>query len=92
MGWENFTDLIQSSPTKVETGQAGKKGMELDSRKWVDRIEWCAQITFETQEVGEIGWKEAGEWRGFPILWMGVIGKDFQLREKESKNQERLEI
>ena len=28
---------------------------------------------FDTQEVREIGRKEAGESRGFPILCMGII-------------------
>ena len=29
--------------------------------------------SFETQEVREIGRKEAGESRGFPILWIRII-------------------
>ena len=29
--------------------------------------------SFETKAVREIGRKEAGEWRGFSILWMGMI-------------------
>ena len=29
--------------------------------------------SFDTQEVREIGWKEAGKSRGFPILCMGII-------------------
>ena len=29
--------------------------------------------SFETQEVREIGQKEAGESRDFPILWMGIM-------------------
>ena len=28
--------------------------------------------SFDTLEVKGIGWKEAGESRGFPILWMGI--------------------
>ena len=46
--------------------------MELDSRKKSRRDKIiCSNIitnTFETQEVREIGRKEAGEFRGFPIL------------------------
>ena len=29
--------------------------------------------SFDMQEVREIGRKEAGESKGFPILWMGII-------------------
>ena len=34
--------------------------------------------SFDTQEVREIGRKEAGESRGFPILCMGIIEDVFQ--------------
>ena len=44
--------------------------------------------SFDTQEVREIGRKEAGESRGFPILCMGIIedilrmeGKDVETRK-----------
>ena len=66
--------------------------MELDSRKkrrW-DRM--MRSKSFETQEVREIGWKEAGESRGFPILCMGIIGDVFQMEGKECEDQERLKI
>ena len=33
--------------------------------------------SFETQEMREISWKEAGESRGFPILWMRIIEEVF---------------
>ena len=39
--------------------------------------------SFETQEVREIGRKEAGESKGFPILWMGIIEDVFQMERKE---------
>ena len=41
--------------------------------------------SFETQEVREIGRKEAGESRGFPILWMGIMEDVFQMKGKECK-------
>ena len=48
--------------------------------------------SFETQEVREIGRKEAGESRGFPILWIGIIEDAFQMKGKECKYQERLKM
>ena len=39
--------------------------------------------SFEMQEVREIGWKETGESRGFPILCMGIIEDVFQMEGKE---------
>ena len=47
---------------------------------------------FETQEVRQISRKEAGESRGFPILWMVIIKDVFQMEEKECKDQERLKM
>ena len=40
----------------------------------------------------EIGWKEAGESKGFPILWMGIIEDVFHMEGKECKVQERLKM
>ena len=48
--------------------------------------------SFDTQEVGEIGRKKAGESRGFPILWIGIIEDIFQMEGKECKDQERLKM
>ena len=48
--------------------------------------------SFDTQEVREIGRKEARESRGFPILWMGIIEDVFQMEGKECKDQERLKM
>ena len=48
--------------------------------------------SFETQEVREIGRKEAGELRGFHILWMGIIEDVFQMEGKECEDQERLKM
>ena len=48
--------------------------------------------SFDTQEVREIGRKEAGESRDFPILCMGIIEDVFQMEEKKCKDQERLKM
>ena len=42
--------------------------MELDTRKKSRRDRMMCSNSLETQEVREIGSKEAGESRGFPIL------------------------
>ncbi len=47
--------------------------MELDSRKKSRRDRMMRSNSFEMQEAREIGRKEAGESRGFPILWMEII-------------------
>ena len=44
--------------------------MELDSRKKSRRDKIICSNTFERQEVREIGRKEAGEFRGFPISYV----------------------
>ena len=38
----------------------------------------------------EIGEKKAGESRGFPILWMGIMEDVFQMDGKKCKDQETL--
>ena len=48
--------------------------------------------SFDTQEVREIGRKEPGGSRGFPILWVGIIQDVFQMEGKECKVQERLKM
>ena len=48
--------------------------------------------SFETQEVREIGRKEVGESRDFPILWMGILEDVFQTEGKERNDQERLKM
>ena len=45
--------------------------MELDSRKSRQDRMMCSK-SFEVQGVREIGCEEAGESRGFPILWMRI--------------------
>ena len=66
--------------------------MELDSRKKsrLDRI--MRSKSFDTQEVREIGLKEAGELRDFHILCMGIIEDVFQMEGKECRDQERLKM
>ena len=66
--------------------------MELDSRKKRRRDRMMRSNSFDTQEVREIGRKEAGELRGFPILWMGIIEDVFQMEAKECEDQERLKM
>ena len=65
--------------------------MELDSRKKSRRDRMMRSKSFHTQ-VREIGRKEAGESRGFSILWMGIMKDLFQMEGKECKVQERLKI
>ena len=59
--------------------------MELDYRKKSRRDSMMRSSSFESQEVREIGRKEAGESRGFPILWMGIMEDVFQMKGKECK-------
>ena len=59
--------------------------MELDSRKKSRRDRMMRSKSFETKEVRETGRKEAGESRGFPILWMGIIKDLFQIEGKKCK-------
>ena len=66
--------------------------MQLDSRKKSRRDRMMRSKSFETQEVREIGRKEPGESRGFPILWMGIIEDVIQMEGKECKVQERLKM
>ena len=58
--------------------------MELGSRKKSRRDRMMRSNSFDTQEVREIGRKEAGESRGFPILCMGIIEDVLQMEGKES--------
>ena len=66
--------------------------MELDSRKKSKRDRMICSNSFDTQEVREIGRKEAGESRGFPILCMGIMEDVFQMERKECEDQERLRL
>ena len=40
----------------------------------------------------KIGWKKAGESKGFPILSMGIIEDVFKMEGKKFKDQEGLKI
>ena len=66
--------------------------MELNSRKKSRRGRMMRSKSFDTQEVREIDRKEAGESRGFPILWKGIMEDLFQMEEKECEVQERLKM
>ena len=66
--------------------------MELDSRKKSRPDRVMHSNSFDMQEVREIGCKQAGESRCFPILWMGIIENVFQMEGKECKDQERLKM
>ena len=66
--------------------------MELDSRKKSRRDRIMRSKSFDTQKVREISRKEAGESRGFPILWMVIIEDVFQMEGKECEIQERLKM
>ena len=66
--------------------------MELDSRKKSRRDRMMRSKSFEMQEVREIGQKEAGESRGFPILWMDMIEDVFQIEGKECEDLDRLKM
>ena len=66
--------------------------MELDSRKKSRRDRIMRSKRFETQEVREIGRKEAEELRGVSILWMGIMEDVFQMEGKECEVQERLKM
>ena len=66
--------------------------MELDSRKNSRRDRMMRSNSFNTQEVREIGRKEARESRGFPILCIGIIEDVFQMEGKECEDQERLKM
>ena len=66
--------------------------MELGSRKKSKRDRMMRSKSFEAQQVREIGRKEAGESRGFPILWMAIMKDVFQMKGKECEVQERLKM
>ena len=65
---------------------------KLDSRKKRRRDRMMRSNNFDTQEVREIGRKEAGESRGFPILCMGIMEDVFPMEGKECEDQERLKM
>ena len=66
--------------------------MELDSRKMSRPDSMMCSNSFDTQEMSEIGRKEARESRGFPILCMGTIENVFQIEGKECEDQDRVKM
>ena len=66
--------------------------MELDSRKKRRQDRMMQSNSFDTQKMREIGQKEAGESRGFPIVCMGIMEDVFQMEGKECEDQERLKM
>ena len=66
--------------------------MELDSRKKSRRDKMMRFKSFDMQEAREIGRKEAGESRGFPMLCMEMMENVFQMEGKKCKVQERLKM
>ena len=66
--------------------------MKLYSRKKSKRDRMMRSNSFDTHEAKEIGRKEAGESRGFPILCMGIMEDVFQMEGKECEDQERLKM
>ena len=68
--------------------------MKLDSRKKSRRDRMMRSKSFDMQEVIEIGRKEGGESRSFPILLMGIILIEdaLQMEGRECEVQERLMI
>ena len=66
--------------------------MEYDSRKKSRRNSIMRSKSFDTQKVREIGRKEAGESRGFPMSWIGIIEDVFQREGKECKDPKRLKM
>ena len=59
--------------------------MELDSRKKSRRDRMMRSKSFEMQEVREISRKEAGELRGFPMLWMGKMSSRWKKRNVKTR-------
>ena len=85
-GLRKEQNLIKSKVSRAETGLAGRERMELDSKKRSRRERMMRSNSFDTHEVREIGRKEAGESRGFPIIWLGMKNV-FQMEGKECKDQ-----
>ena len=81
-GLRKVQNLILSKPSRAKTGLVGR--MELDSRK-SRRDRMMPSKSFDTEEVREIGRKEAEESKGFPILWMGTTDV-FQMEGMECED------
>ena len=55
--------------------------MELDFRKKIRHDRMMRSKSFETEEVRQVGRKEVGELRGFPIFWMGIMEMSFRWKK-----------
>ena len=64
--------------------------MELKSEKKSRQNRKMCSKSFDTQEMREIGQKEAGKSRDFPILW--IMEDVFQMEGKECRVQEKLKM
>ena len=80
-GLRNVQNLIKCRPFRAETCWRGKR-MELDFRKKSRRDRMMRSKSFDTHEVREIGGKEAGESRAFPILCMSSRWKERNAKTK----------
>ena len=90
-GLRKVQNLIKCRPSRAETDLAGREnGIRFQKKNRRDRM--MRSNSFDMQEVREIGRKEAGESRGFPILCMGIIEDVFQMEGKECEDQERLKM
>ena len=66
--------------------------MELDSKKKSRQDKMMRSKSLDMLAMREIGQKEAGESRGFPIQLNGIKEDVFQMERKECKVQERLKM
>ena len=66
--------------------------MKSDSRKKRRRDRMMHSNSFDTQEVKEIGRKEAGEWRSVSHLVNENNGRCLWMQIKECQVQERLKM
>ena len=91
MDWERYRIWSSVNCPGRKPACRGER-IELDSKKKSRRDRMMRSKSSDTQEMREIGRKEAGESRGFPILWMGIMEYVFQMEGKECEDQERLKI
>ena len=88
-GLRKIQNLIKSIPSRTETSLAERENGIRFQKKSI-RNKMMRSNSFDTQEVKEIGRKDAGESRGFPIMCLEIIEDVFQMEEKKCKDQERL--
>ena len=91
MDWERYRIWSSVDRPGRKPACLGER-MKLDSRKKSRRDRMMRSNSSDTQEVREIGRKEAGESRGFPILRMEIMEDVFQMEGKECEDQERLKM